>query len=133
MATFENEFDAGKLGSDTVTIKYAIDCAAKTIEFTVSCKVDEGKWLAIGLNDKAKMGGSDTYQMKIEDGELVVRNGEAQGTDGVDQDELLSGEGTYEDGVLTATWSRPLVAARDTDRTIEYGTPLHINLARGGR
>lgn len=117
-----------------ITVAYTIDCAKEEISFTVSG--ESAGWLAVGLNDGSTgMPGTDTYQVTVDgQGKAVVRNGNANGGKFVadDPDDIFVGEPTGQrDGlVLSVTFTRKLVATNAGDRTIAFGSPLNIIVAK---
>lgn len=113
-----------------VSVGWKIDCSLKTIKFTVSA--DHNGWLAFGLNDKAEMPDTDTYQMSVDgSSKVIVRNGHAEDYDIV-QDAVLAGAtGMRVNQKMTVEFERPLTAANKNDRSITFDKPLIINVATG--
>ena len=126
-ATIDNRGEV-EMDGGVVELVWVVDCAAKTIEFTITGETDG--WLGVGFTNFAdKMSGADTYQMRANGGQIEVRNGRAVGRKVV-EDGLITAEGVSENGKLTATFTRALDTGVESDVVFEAGQRWFVNVAR---
>lgn len=123
--TVTNEHTITYPNNQTVLISWSVNCAAKTIAFTVVG--NSNGWLAIGLNTIAgSMDATDTYQLTFNGtGTGSVRDGLAEGTDVTEQSVFAAKSATRMGEKLTVTFERPLTGSA-TMRDIVFGTPLYL-------
>lgn len=132
-ASFSNKYTQPLSGGD-VKVSYTVDCAAGTIEIGLSSKFKDAAaaWLGLGFADtEGKMPGSDTYQVRVQDGKAQVRFGKADGKD-IEEEQVLDATGGVEDdGDLDVKFKRPLKPAdTDKDADLSFGKKWYFNVAR---
>lgn len=128
-SSFSNKITVSAQGTP-VNVGWTIDCAAAKIKLSVSA--DTEGWVAVGLNDKAEMPSTDTYQASVDSSaKVLVRNGFAQDYDIV-QDAIVAGAtGSRVGKKVTVEFERLLAAARGNDRAITFEKLLVVNVAVG--